>query len=51
MIGVDGSPEAENAVREVGMRVWPKGTEVRIIAVDDGARQRELPAFFRQRQR
>jgi nucleotide-binding universal stress UspA family protein len=36
MIGVDGSPEAEQAVREVGMRVWPMGTEVRIIAVDDG---------------
>jgi nucleotide-binding universal stress UspA family protein len=36
MIGVDGSPEAEHAVRAVGMRVWPKGTKVRIIAVDDG---------------
>ena len=36
MIGVDGSPEAEQAVRAVGMRVWPEGTEVRIIAVDDG---------------
>ena len=36
MIGVDGSPEAEQAVRTVGMRVWAEGTEVRIIAVDDG---------------
>lgn len=36
MIGVDGSPEAENAVRAVGMRVWPEETEVRIIAVDNG---------------
>lgn len=36
MIGVDGSPEAEHAVRAVGRRVWPEGTEVRIIAVDDG---------------
>lgn len=36
MIGVDGSPEAENAVRAVGMRVWPHGTEVRIISVNDG---------------
>ena len=36
MIGVDGSQEADYAVREVGMRVWPKGTEVRIVAVDDG---------------
>jgi nucleotide-binding universal stress UspA family protein len=36
MIGVDGSPEAEAAVRSVGGRVWPEGTEVRIVAVDDG---------------
>ena len=36
MIGVDGSPEAEHAVRAVGMRVWPPGGEVRIITVDDG---------------
>ncbi len=35
MIGVDGSIEAERAVREVGTRVWPEGTEVRVIAVDD----------------
>ena len=48
MIGVDGSAEAEHAVREVGMRVWPKGTEVRIVAVDDGTSpariSRVLPA-------
>ena len=36
MIAVDGSPEAEHAVRAVGTRVWPDGTEVRIIAIDDG---------------
>lgn len=36
MIGVDASPEAEHAVRAVGMRVWPEGTQVRIIAVDNG---------------
>lgn len=36
VIGVDGSTEAEQAVRSVGSRVWPAGTEVRIIAVDDG---------------
>jgi nucleotide-binding universal stress UspA family protein len=36
MIGVDGSPEAEAAVHAVGRRVWPEGTEVRIVAVDDG---------------
>lgn len=37
MIGVDGSPEAEQAVRVVGARVWSGATEVRVITVDDGA--------------
>ncbi|HEX8138240.1 MAG TPA: universal stress protein [Pyrinomonadaceae bacterium] len=36
MIGVDGSSEAESAVRAVGRRIWPEGTQVRIVAVDDG---------------
>ena len=36
VIGVNGSVEAEHAVRAVGRRAWPDGTEVRIIAVDDG---------------
>ena len=36
VIGVDGSAEAEHAVRAVGRRIWPDGTEVRIVAVDDG---------------
>ena len=36
IIGVDGSSEAESAVRAVGRRVWPEGTEVRIVAVNDG---------------
>ncbi len=35
MIGVDGSPGAERAVRSLGRRVWSGGTEVRIVAVDD----------------
>ncbi|HEV2764881.1 MAG TPA: universal stress protein, partial [Pyrinomonadaceae bacterium] len=35
IIGADGSPGAERAVRAVGRRVWPEGTEVRIVAVDD----------------
>jgi nucleotide-binding universal stress UspA family protein len=37
VIGVDGSTEAEQAIRAVGNRVWPPGTEVRMIAVDDGS--------------
>ena len=36
MIGVDGSPEAEQAIRAVGRRVWPQNTEVRLMTVDDG---------------
>lgn len=36
VIGVNGSVEAEQAVHAVGRRSWPDGTEVRIIAVDDG---------------
>jgi nucleotide-binding universal stress UspA family protein len=45
VIGVDGSTEAEQAVRAVGNRVWPPGTDVRIIAVDDGSsnRNNDLP--------
>jgi nucleotide-binding universal stress UspA family protein len=35
IIGVDGSPAAEQAIYTVGQRVWPAGTEVRLIAVDD----------------
>lgn len=36
LIGLDGSPGAERAVRKVLMRAWPEGTELRIVAVDDG---------------
>lgn len=36
MIGVNGSSESEQAVRVVGHRIWPVGTQVRLIAVDDG---------------
>jgi len=36
IVGIDGSSESERAVRAVGERVWPGGTEVRLVAVDDG---------------
>lgn len=42
MIGVDGSPGAERAVRSVGRRVWPAGTELRIVAVDDSVSPRRI---------
>ncbi len=32
MLGVDGSPGAEAAVSEVAERVWPSGTQVRVVA-------------------
>ena len=35
VIGVDGSPSAEEVVYAVGQRVWPAGTEVLLISVDD----------------
>lgn len=35
LVGVDGSPDSESAVRAVGKRVWPSGTEVRVVALDD----------------
>ena len=36
IIGVDGSPAAEQAVHSVGQRVWDGGAEIKLIAVDDG---------------
>jgi nucleotide-binding universal stress UspA family protein len=36
LIGLDGSPDAERAIRKVLMRAWPSETELRIVAVDDG---------------
>ncbi|MEP6945562.1 MAG: universal stress protein [Acidobacteriota bacterium] len=35
IIGVDGSLAAEQAIYAVGQRVWPDGTEVRLVTVDD----------------
>jgi len=35
LVGVDGSEGGEAAVREVGARAWPPGTEVQTIAVLD----------------
>ncbi len=33
MIGVDGSPQSEAAVKSVAARPWPKGSEVKLVAV------------------
>lgn len=37
IIGADGSAGATRAVRAVWSREWPEGTEVRVVAVDDGS--------------
>lgn len=37
VVGVDGSPGARWAVRAVGVRGWPAGSEVRLVVVDDGS--------------
>jgi nucleotide-binding universal stress UspA family protein len=37
IVGVDGSPAAEQAIFAVGQRVWAAGTEVHLIAVNDFA--------------
>ena len=36
LIGLNCSASAEKAIRKVLMRAWPEGTELRIVAVDDG---------------
>ncbi len=36
LIGVDGSTDSEIAIKSVGSRVWPSGTEVKLVAVNDG---------------
>ncbi|HEX6625673.1 MAG TPA: universal stress protein [Pyrinomonadaceae bacterium] len=35
VVGVDGSPGSEAAVREVAARCWPPGGEARVVVVDD----------------
>jgi nucleotide-binding universal stress UspA family protein len=35
LIGDDGSPEAEAAVNQVRGRIWPAGTELRVVAVHE----------------
>lgn len=52
MIGVDGSPEAQSALDAVGRRVWPEGTQVRMVTVDDDtspARLVHIPAAAARR--
>jgi nucleotide-binding universal stress UspA family protein len=36
IVGVDGSPAAQEAVFEVGRRVWPEGTQVRLVVAHSG---------------
>jgi nucleotide-binding universal stress UspA family protein len=45
LIGLDCSTSAEKAVRKVLTRPWPTGTELRIVAVDDGVSTITTEAF------
>lgn len=35
IVGVDGSPAAQEAIYEIGRRAWPTGTQVRLITAHD----------------
>jgi nucleotide-binding universal stress UspA family protein len=48
VIGVDGSPAAEEAIYAVGQRVWQAGTEVRLVAVDDATPPARIAARLPQ---
>lgn len=48
IIGVDGSPASEEAIYAVGRRVWQSGTEVKLVAVDDGTAPDRIAARLPQ---
>jgi nucleotide-binding universal stress UspA family protein len=35
ILGIDGSPASEEAVRSIARRTWPPGSEIKVIIVDD----------------
>jgi nucleotide-binding universal stress UspA family protein len=37
LVGIDGSPDAEEAVQELARRTWPRGTAVRVVYVQERA--------------
>jgi nucleotide-binding universal stress UspA family protein len=37
LVGVDGRPGSEHAVRAVAARTWPAGSSARVVAVEEGA--------------
>lgn len=48
IVGVDGSPAAEQVIYAVGQRVWQDGTEVRFVTVDDAAPPTRIAARLPQ---
>lgn len=48
IIGVDGSPAAEEAIYAVGHGVWQFGTEVKLVAADDGTPPTRIAARLPQ---
>ncbi len=48
VIGVDGSPAAEEAIYAVGQRVWQSGTEVKLVVARDGTPPARIAARLPQ---
>ena len=48
IVGVDGSPAAEQAIFSVGQRVWQDGTEVRLVTVDETVQPRRIASRLPQ---
>jgi nucleotide-binding universal stress UspA family protein len=48
IVGVDGSPAAEEAIYAVGHRTWPLGTEVFLVTVDDSTPPSRITARLPQ---
>ena len=46
IVGVDGSAGARQAIRAVGNRVWPTGTEVRLVVVDNGTSPNKISGIL-----
>ena len=51
VVGLDGSARSERALKQVLKRTWPDGTELRVIAVDDGESPIKIAQLMSARQR
>ena len=46
ILGIRNPSEAERIIQATGRRVWPAGTRVHVVAVDDGVSAGRLSAFY-----